>query len=93
MRADDLRSGAEHQVEGVRKHHLRAAGEEFFGRHALDRPVRADRHECRRFDGAARELEATAARDTVLREQLEFHARSPRSARTAGSGVTNIASP
>jgi hypothetical protein len=52
---DDLKTGAQPQVERVAEHDLRADLLQFRGRHCLDGAVRADRHERRRLDRAVRE--------------------------------------
>jgi hypothetical protein len=83
--ADDLGAGPQHQVEGIAENDLRAALDEFLRRHRLDRAVGADRHERRRFDAAALELQPRPSRPAGAFQQREFH----RSARA----LMNIASP
>ena len=67
----------------------------FLGRHRLHRAVRADRHEGRRFDRAAREVQAAPARHAVRAEQFEAHAQRRVHGRssTPAAGVSNVASP
>ncbi len=93
VRPHDLGPGPQHQVKGVAEDDLRAAGDEFLGRHALDRAVGSYGHERRCLDGAAREVQPGASRAAICREMLELHVAAPRAAIAAGSGVTNIASP
>ncbi len=80
------------QMKCVAEHDFGANGLQILRRHRLDGPIGADRHECRRLDRAAREVEPAAARGAVLRQQIEAHcAHVPE--RAIADGVRNIASP
>ena len=58
---DDLLARAEHQVVGVTQHDLRAQPAQFVGRHRFHGAIGAHRHERRRLDLAAGELQAAGA--------------------------------
>ncbi len=81
--------GRSHRWKVLPRIDLGAACDQLLGRHRLDGAVGADRHEGRRFDGAAGEAEPPAPRRAVHRQQFEIH----RAALAATAGVTNIASP
>ena len=92
---DDLESGPQIQVKGVAENDFGARLHELLGRHRLHRAVSADRHERRRLDAAAREVEPAPARVAIGREHLETHARrcAHGAARAPAAGLRNIASP
>ena len=83
-------------MKGIAEHDLRAERLEFLGRHRLDRAVGADRHEGRRVDHAARQVQAPEARGAVGAQQLEAQllqcsrCRLPAMTR---AGNTSMASP
>src|SRR5215472_10261455 len=68
-----MRSRPQEQVERVAEDDLGADVAQRSRRHRLDRAVRADRHEGRRLDRAARQRDAAAARGAGGGEQVEFH--------------------
>jgi hypothetical protein len=85
VRADDVETRTQPQVEGVAQHDLRAGLDEFRRRHGLDSAVGADRHEGRRVDGAVRKREPAAPRRAVAGDQFEDRAH--------GACSSSIASP
>lgn len=85
MFADDLGAGPQHQVKRVAKNDFRAVGGHFFGSHALDRAIGADRHEGGRLHTAAPKLERSGTRGTRCVSYRQSHA--------ALSGVRNMESP
>ena len=88
-RPDQLVSRTEEQVVGVREHEPSARGSEVVGCQGLDGAARADRHEDGSLDHAVGGREATAARGTVGRHDLERHGRSRRDgAAVSASGET-----
>jgi hypothetical protein len=70
---DHLEPRAQPEVEGIAQNDLRAERLELLGRHRLHRAVGAHRHESRRIDRAARELEAPAASRAVGGAHGELH--------------------
>ncbi len=89
MERDDLRAGAQREMQGIAENDLRAQRFEFLGRHAFDGAVGAHRHEGGRIDGAVRQLQARAARGAVAVQHFkaQLHARAP------GAGQISMASP
>ena len=70
-RGDALRAGPQHQVIGVGEHDVGAGAAHLVEGDALHGRLRADRHEGRRRDRAARRRYLAAARGAVGGEQLE----------------------
>ena len=83
---DALGAGAQHQMIGVAEDDVGAAGTHIGRLHRLDRRRRADRHEGRGADIAARRMDDAGAGLSVTGEELElkvFHR----------SGISRQASP
>ena len=70
---DRLQTWPQKQMKGISEDDLRASRKYRLRRHALDRAIRADRHERRRFDTAACECQAAAPRRIIGGEKLELH--------------------
>src|ERR1700674_4386125 len=68
MCRDYLEARPQIQMKGVAEYHFGSDSLEILRRHRLDRSVGAHRHECRRLDAAARELEPAAPCRTVSSE-------------------------
>src|SRR4030095_9780066 len=73
VRSNHLRSGTQHQVEGVAKDDLRSEALQLLGCHGLYGAIGADGHECRGIDGAAREAQSSAPRPAIQCDELEDH--------------------
>jgi hypothetical protein len=93
VRFDDLQAGAQVQVEGVAEDDLGAERADLFGQHALHRAIGAHGHEGGRFHGAARKMQAAAARGAVVAQLFEGHAAHAALSVGACSGHSSIASP
>ncbi len=85
MSFDDFEPRPQVKMKGIAEHDFGADGFEILRRHRLDRAIRAHRHERRRLDRAARELEPAAPRRAVLRQQVETHRPARRCSLRRGS--------